>query len=156
MTRNPLSAAIHTKATFPAMLEYAPSGAQKPLLAQVVPPSSTRTTTTTPTEKNRFEMMPARQRPNAPDMTNIAAGNARITPSTQPRSENADVTWGEPAPAIENASAACNIIRTNNRAAIAALEAIAATPQPPLPASRSTLASAAPNQSCSRKAKQKM
>ena len=80
-------------------------------------------------------------------MTNIAAGNDTITVRTHPRSENPDVTWGEPEPAIENASAARTVMRTNNTAAIAALEAIAAAPQPPLPASRSTLESAAPNQS---------
>jgi hypothetical protein len=44
----------------------------------------------------------------------------------------------------------------NNMAPSAALEAVAAAPQPPWPASRSALESAAPNQSNSRKAKEKM
>jgi hypothetical protein len=48
------------------------------------------------------------------------------------------------------------VIRKNQMAPSAALEAIAAAPQPPLPPSRSTLASAAPNQSSSKKEKQKM
>jgi Protein of unknown function (DUF1697) len=117
-----------------------------------VPPSRTSTTASTPAEKNRFEMIPARWSPNAPDMTNIAAGNETITARTHPRADNADVTWCEPEPAIENASAARTVMRTNNTAASAALEAVAAAPQPPLPASRSTLESAAPNQSSSSKA----
>ena len=121
MARNPLSAAIHTMVTICEMSAYAPSGAQKPWLAQVVPPSKTSTTATTPAEKNRFEMIPARWSPNAPDMTNIAAGNEPITVRTHPRSENPDVTAREAEPAIENASAARTAIRMNNTAAAAVL-----------------------------------
>src|SRR6185295_17066627 len=71
-----------------------PSGAQKPSLAHVVPPSSASTTASTPTEKSLLEMSCALQSPNAPAMTNIAAGKARTTVRTHPRSARADVTPG--------------------------------------------------------------
>jgi hypothetical protein len=89
-------------------------------------------------------------------MTNIAAGNDTITVRANARSASPDATWRWPRSAIENASPARTVIRKNKMPAIAALEAVAAAPQPPMPASRSTLESAAPNQSSSRKAKQKM
>jgi hypothetical protein len=47
-------------------------------------------------------------------------------------------------------------MRKNKMAPNAALEAVAAAPQPATPASRRTLESAAPNQRSSRNAKQKM
>ena len=55
--------------------EYAPSGAQKPPLSQVVPPSTPSTTAPTPAAKSAFEISPARQSPNTPDMISIARGN---------------------------------------------------------------------------------
>jgi hypothetical protein len=61
----------------------APSGAQNPSLAQVVPPSRTSRTAATPTPKSAFEIVPARQNPKAPDMTNIAAGKEAITKTAQ-------------------------------------------------------------------------
>jgi hypothetical protein len=47
-----------------------------------------------------------------------------------------DVTPVLPEPAIENASAARTVMRANNMAPSAALEAVTAAPQPLLPASR--------------------
>lgn len=62
-----------------------PVGAEKPSLAQVVPPSRTRITHATPAPNAAFEMSPARQSPNEPATINIADGNARITVSAQLR-----------------------------------------------------------------------
>src|SRR5262245_9815539 len=81
--------------------EYAPSGAQKPSLAQVVPDSRTSTTAATPTAKNPFDMTPARQSPNAPDMTNIAAGNETITAPAHVTSFSPDVSVSFPESATE-------------------------------------------------------
>jgi hypothetical protein len=76
--------AIQTSAIAGAMAcEYALSGGQNPCLAHVVPPARTSTTAATPTPKNPFEMTPARQSPNALDMTNIASGNKMITKPAQ-------------------------------------------------------------------------
>ncbi len=52
-----------------------PSGAQNPLLIQVVPPSKTSTTAATPTANSAFEMRPACQNLNLSDMMSIARGN---------------------------------------------------------------------------------
>ncbi len=67
-----------------------------------------------------------------------------------------DVTPMLPDPAIENASAAHTVMRANNMAPSAALEAVTAAPQPLLPASRRSVESAAANQSRFRKPMQKM
>jgi hypothetical protein len=67
MTRSPLMPINHARPMIvETNREYAPSGAQNPWLAHVVPPSRTRTTAATPAEKIAFEMIPARQSPNDP------------------------------------------------------------------------------------------
>jgi hypothetical protein len=102
MTRRPLIAAIHPRAMIGEMnREYAPSGAQIPSLAHVVPPIRTSTTAATPAEKNAFEIIPARQSPNVPAMINIAAGNDAITIKTHDKSLSPDVISLFPEPAIE-------------------------------------------------------
>src|SRR4029453_5723514 len=53
----------------------APCGAQNPPLIHVVPPSTPSTTPATPAPKSAFEMSPARQSPNAPDMISIPRRN---------------------------------------------------------------------------------
>jgi hypothetical protein len=63
-----------------------------------------------------------------------------------------DVIVSLPDPAIEYASAALKVMSTKKTAASAALEAVAAAPQPPWPTSRSVLAIAAANQSRNRTA----
>ncbi|UCI32643.1 hypothetical protein [Mesorhizobium sp. B4-1-4] len=79
--------------------EYAPSGAQIPSLNQVVPPSNPSTTAATPVAKSALEISLARQRPNAPDMINIARGNEVSTPRAQenPFSPDTSARSGEPA-----------------------------------------------------------
>ena len=56
-----------------------------------------------------------------------------------------DVIWVLPEPAIEYASAAFSVMSRKKTAPRAALEAVAAVAHPPLPASRSSVESAAAN-----------
>ena len=72
--------------------EYAPSGAQNPPLSQVVPPSTPSTIAATPAANKAFEISPARQSPNAPDMISIARGNELNTASTHKKSFSPDVS----------------------------------------------------------------
>ena len=81
--------------------EYAPSGAQNPLLSHVVPPSTPSTTATTPAVKSAFEISLARQSPNTPDMISIARGNEINTPSAHAKSFSPDVRVLFPEPVIE-------------------------------------------------------
>ena len=71
-----LRTAIHTSATIGRMTRAkAPSGAQTPSLAHVVPPATPSTTTATPTANTAFEIALACHSPNDPAMISIAAGN---------------------------------------------------------------------------------
>jgi hypothetical protein len=65
--------------------EWAPSGAQIPSFAHVVPPNRTSTTAATPAENDRLEIIRACRSPNVPAMTSIAAGNAATTTPAQRR-----------------------------------------------------------------------
>ena len=67
----------------------------------------------TPAAKAEFEMIPARQSPNDPDMISIAAGNDAMIVKTHERSLSADVISLLPGPAIEYASAAFSVKSTN-------------------------------------------
>ena len=58
-------------------------------------------TAATPTEKTPFEIIPARQSPNEPDMISIAAGNDASTVSAQVTSLRPVVSESLPEPAIE-------------------------------------------------------
>src|SRR5262249_48233877 len=80
--------------------EYAPSGAQNPC-SHVVPPSTPSTTPPTPAVKSAFEMNPARQSPNTPDMISIARGNELNTLRPHTKSFSPDVSRRLPEPAIE-------------------------------------------------------
>src|SRR3954471_23432998 len=103
--------AIHTEPMSGVMnREKAPSGAQIPLLAHVVPPAKTSGTAATPTQNNAFEIIPARQSPNVPAMISIAAGNETITAQTHEKSFRPDVSGSVPEPAIEYARAAPTMI----------------------------------------------
>src|ERR1700730_10590197 len=79
--------------------EKAPSGAQNPSLIQVVPPSTPSTTATTPTVNSEFEIIPARQSPNAPDIISIARGNEINTASAHAKSLSPDASAPFPEPA---------------------------------------------------------
>jgi hypothetical protein len=92
-------------------------------------------------------MVPAWRGPNDPAMTSIAAGNEAMTIKTHERSLSPDVSWLLPEPAIDYASAALSVMSTKKITASAALEAVAAAPQTPWPAARSSFESAAANQS---------
>src|SRR6185437_5675491 len=125
--------------------EYTPSGAQIPLLIQVVPPATPSTTAATPAPNSPLEMIPPRHSPNDPDIISIARGNALITTPAQTRSFNPDVSAAFPSPTIEYASAAQTEMSTRKTAPTAALDAVAADPQPACPASRNTPRIAAAN-----------
>jgi len=56
-----------------------------------VPPSNPSTTATTPAVKSAFEIKPARQSPNIPDMISIARGNEVNTPSADAKPFSPDV-----------------------------------------------------------------
>ena len=81
--------------------EKALSGAQNPALIQVLPPSTPSTTATTPTVNSEFEVIPARQSPNTPDMISIARGNQINTASAHAKSLSPDASAPFPEPAIE-------------------------------------------------------
>ena len=55
--------------------------------------------------KGPLEMIPARQSPNDPDMTSIAAGNEATIVKIHDRSLSPEVSWMLPGPEIEYASA---------------------------------------------------
>src|SRR5262249_5504924 len=101
-----------------------------PPLIHVVPPKTARNTAATPTANSVFEISPARQSPNAPDMISMARGNDVNTASAHEKSFRADVSAKLPEPAIEYASDATTAICRRDNAPNAALDAIAATPQP--------------------------
>src|SRR5277367_4948507 len=83
---NPLTAVSQTRPIMGDMRrEYAPSGAQNPPLIHVVPPARTSTTAATAMAKRVFEIRPARQRPNDPDMISIARGKELKTSPAQAR-----------------------------------------------------------------------
>ena len=86
-----------------------------------------------PPAKAAFEMIPARQSPNDPDMISIAAGNDATIVKIHERSLSPDVIWLLPEPAIEYASARFSVKSTNKTAPRAALEAVAAAPPTALP-----------------------
>jgi hypothetical protein len=97
-----LAAMTHTKPTTgETRQEYAPSGAQKPLLIHVVPPSKTSTTAATPAANNLFEINPPRQNPNVPAMINMARGKELITKPAHAKSFRPDVIVEFPELAIE-------------------------------------------------------
>jgi hypothetical protein len=76
-------------------------------------------------------MRPAHERPNVPAMISIAAGNETMTTQAHARSLSPDVTALLPEPAIKYASAAPTVMSRKKTAASAALEPVAAAPQPP-------------------------
>src|SRR5262245_7518869 len=115
--------------------EYAPSGAQNPSLSHVVPPSTPSTTAITPNPKSVLEIIPARQSPNDPAITSIAVGHAVNTTSAHVKSFSPDSSVLLPEPAIEYARAVHTPMSTKNSPPSAALEAVAAVPQPSWPAS---------------------
>ena len=125
--------------------EYAPSGAQNPPLSHVVPPSNVSTTAATPAAKSAFEISPARQNPNAPDMISMALGNELNTTQAHTKSFRPDVSGPFPEPAIEYARAAPTVMSKRNNPPSVALEAVAAAPQPSCPASAKVVLSAAAN-----------
>src|SRR6185437_12052019 len=90
IVRKPLTTTTHRYRMTPETIPYPPSGAQKPSRAQVVPPSRTSTTAATPSANAALEIISARQSPNDPAMTNIAAENNTITDRAHPRSLSAD------------------------------------------------------------------
>src|SRR5258706_5057248 len=79
--------------------------------------------------------MPALHSPKVPDMISIARGNDVITTHAQVKSFRMERSAVCPVPAIEYASAALTEMRSRNSPPTAALEAVAAAPQPPCPAS---------------------
>src|SRR5439155_6513442 len=92
------------------------------------------TTTATPAPKRAFEISPARQSPNDPDMISIARGKELNTTRAHAKSFRPEVSVVFPEPAIEYARAALSAMSSRNRPPTAALEAVAAAPQPSCPA----------------------
>ena len=91
--RNALATTTHSSPMAGQMnREYAPSGAQKPPLSQVVPPSKTSTTAATPPAKSAFEISRARQSPNAAAMISIARGKEVNTKPAHTKSFRPDVS----------------------------------------------------------------
>src|SRR5712691_2633950 len=125
--------------------DQAPSGAQNPPLSHVVPPSKTSTTAATPAAKSAFEISPARHSPNDPAMISIARGNEVNTTPAHAKSFSPDASVPFPEPAIEYARAAPTLMSKKNRPPRAALDAVAAAPQPSFPASARVFLSAAAN-----------
>src|SRR5262249_15917370 len=111
----------------------------------VVPPKTPSTTHATPAAKSPFEISPARQNPNDPDMINMARGNDVNTKQAQERSFSPEANAVFPEPAIEYARPAPPAMSGRNTAPTAALEAVAAAPQPSCPASARVTLSAAAN-----------
>src|SRR5882672_9141842 len=122
-----------------------PSGAQKPLLIQVVPPRRTSTTAATPAAKSEFEISPARQNPKAPAMISIARGKELSTTPAHARSFSPDASAPFPEAEIEYARAVFTAMSRRSSAPSAELEAVAAAPQPSRPASASVVRIAAAN-----------
>ncbi len=79
-------------------------------------------TTATPAVKSAFEISLARQKPNAEDMISIARGNDESTPQVHAKLFRKS--------AFEYASAAATAMSTKASAPTAALDAVAAAPQP--------------------------
>src|SRR5262245_4967523 len=122
-----------------------PSGVQNPSLIHVVPPMSTNTTAATPTAKSAFEISPARQSPKAADMISIARANELMTKPAHVKSLRPDVSTWFPEAVIEYASAAPIAVNSRNNVPTAALDAVAAAPQPSCPASVKVVLIAAAN-----------
>ena len=78
-------------------------------------------------------------------MSSIARGNEVNTTQAQAKSFNPEVSAAFPEPAIEYARAAPTVMSTRNSPPSAALEAVAAEPQPSCPASAKVVLSAAAN-----------
>jgi hypothetical protein len=93
--------------------------------------------------------------PNVPAMISIARGNELTTMQTHAKPFSPDVNVSFPEPAIEYARAALVVMSTKRTPPSAALEAVAAAPQPPCPASCNALLIAAAKQSRSRTARPK-
>ena len=79
-------------------------------------------TTATPAANSAFEISPARQSPNAEDITSIARGNEVNTNNAHAKSFSADKNAGFPEPAIEYARAALTEMSSMNSPPTAALE----------------------------------
>src|SRR4029077_7751699 len=92
-----------------------------------------------------FEISRARHRPNAEAMTSIARGNEVNTKPAHTKSFRPDVSVAFPAPAMEYARTATTAIRKRKRDPRAALDAVAAAPQPSCPPSPRVVLSAAAN-----------
>jgi hypothetical protein len=127
----------------PETIAYAPTVAQKPSRAQLVPPSRTSTTAATPAAPAAFEVIPARQSPNDPAMTNIAAENDTTTDRAPRQIVESGCDPVSAGAGDRESSAARTVMRANNIAPSAALEAATAVAQPPLPASHRSVESAA-------------
>ncbi len=80
-----------------------------PIRVTADPPASTSSIAVTPAEKAVLPMIPARQRPNDPAITNIAVGNDATTIRTHDRSLSPEVSCVLPEPAIEYASARLSV-----------------------------------------------
>src|SRR4029077_9432956 len=88
---------------------------------------------------------PARQSPNAADMVNMALGNELNTKAAHTKSFRPAVSTALPELAAEYVRAATTAMSRRKSAPSAALEAVAAAPQPSCPASTKVALSAAAN-----------
>ncbi len=110
-----------------------------------MPPSKTSTTAAHPAAKRHIDVTPARQNPNAEAMISIARGKEVITTRTHAKSFNPDVSVLFPELTIVYERAATVVTRSRKSAPSAALEAVAAAPQPSCPASARVVRIAAAN-----------
>src|SRR5579871_1117816 len=94
-----------------------------------------------------FEMAFARQRPNAADMISMARGNELTTRPAHKKLLNPGSSASLADPSPEQASAELTATISRNRLPNAALDAVAAVPQPSWPASPRAVRSAAANHS---------
>src|SRR5262245_43647763 len=90
-------------------------------------------------------MRPARQRPNEPAMISMARGNEVSTKHDHEKSFNPGASTPAPELVIEVARAAPIATSKSRAAPSAALDAVAAAPQPSLPASAKVVRNAAAN-----------
>src|SRR5262245_37380775 len=100
--------------------------------------------TETPERNQRFEMAPARYRPNDPDMTTMAAGKNANSCRTQEKALRPEANCGFIEPAVYASVAV--MVRCRKRSALSAvLAAVCARPHPPTPASARAVARACEN-----------
>jgi hypothetical protein len=116
-----------------------------PLFIHVTPATTQIPTAATPAAKTKFEVIFARQKPNVPDITNIATMNAVNTctahaKSLNPRCQRAICRAPD---RVRKRGAERNL--HEDSAPTVALEAVAAAPQPSSPASTNPIIIAAAN-----------